>query len=53
MGVLGKIKLEQYLKEKQGVVTGQIVTDGKFRRYRKKYTYQKLEDGAMELCKAP
>ena len=42
MSDLGKIRIKKYLDDKAGVVTGQVVTDGKLRTYRKEYVYEEL-----------
>ncbi len=49
MSVLGKIRLEKFLHDKHGVVTGQVVTDGKYRSYRNEYTYVKSDDKILQI----
>lgn len=49
MSVLGKIRLKKYLEDKCGVVTGQVVTDGKTRLYRKEYVCEDLHDGTISV----
>lgn len=49
MSVLGKIRIKKYLDDKSGVVTGQVVTDGKLRSYRNEYVYEELEDGRIAI----
>ena len=52
MRVLGKINIKKYLDDKAGVVTGQVVTDGKYRFYRNEYVYRDLEDGKIAIALA-
>lgn len=49
MSLLGKIRLEKFLQDKHGIVTGQVVTDGKYRSYRNEYTYTRLEDNILQI----
>lgn len=49
MSILGKIRLEKFLQDKHGVVTGQVVTDGKYRSYRKEYIYTKSDDKTLQI----
>lgn len=49
MAGLGKIRIKKYLEDKMGIVTGQVVTDGKLRYYRNEYVYTELEDGRISI----
>lgn len=52
MGNLGKIKIKEYLTNKQGIVTGKVVTDGKSRIYRNEYTIESLPNGNIIIKQA-
>lgn len=52
MGNLGKIKIREYLTNKQGIVTGKVVTDGKSRIYRNEYIIESLPNGNIIIKQA-
>lgn len=49
MSILGKIYIRKYLQDKNGVVTGKVVTDGKLRYYRNEYCVRDLENDYIEI----
>lgn len=49
MAGLGKIRIKKYLEDKMGIVTGQVVTDGKLRYYRNEYVHTELDDGRIRI----
>lgn len=49
MSVLGKIRIKKFLDDKNGVVTGKVVTDGKLRTYRNEYAYKDIADGKIQI----
>lgn len=49
MSVLGKIYIKEYLNSKKGIVTGQVVTDGKMRYYRNEYNVKDMKNGNISI----
>lgn len=46
---LGKICIKNYLNNKNGIVTGQVATDGKTRYYRNEYNIEDIDNGYISI----